>query len=595
MRNISHINEKVSFDEILNGSFGNYSGLNQLGGRKEKNEGLLNENTKIDLKEIKYKNLPLKNDREDKNDEFEKENKEKEKIRRSMLIYSNEDVFSWKKLYETYGNLITVSKKIGKIKGKLVPHNTIKRRLKEVLMDKFEHWYDKYQLSGKYSWEDIRLWKIKYENLHNFGAIEEYIKENIDPNGPHEDTIRKCVKKYLSQILETDYDKWLEKHHERKPYKYEREDYLHWKELYEELGSLKDVRERLRNEKNDPPDAITIRNGLKSILGDKYEEWKNKFARKTFEIEEIEEWKRLYEKYGSIGKVSDLTGHDAKAMKKHLNELLGKKFNDWYEKHYVHHSIKYTDNEIADWKSLFEELGSFPAVSAEIEPILRKYISPSVIRKTVKKYLGDKGINYNNWLNEFSLSDNIVDIGKKIHQIIEYYFMVNFRSTDAYIFYEITPSMEIDDLFRIDNSIIYPQSAGISLFGVNIVNIDYLFSTNPARLYPKMYKNYHSKEMLLLIVTLTAKLKGYSIPLDVPYKKNIKIIDIDDFFKIFTFDISIEQKIRDAIKLAKKAPYSPNAYEELKNLAKSANKQLKFNFGNRKDQQKNFNQIYLRI
>jgi len=301
-------------------------------------------------------------------------------------------------------------------------------------------------------------------------------------------------------------------------------------------------------------------------------------------------WKNIYEKYGSIGKVSELTGHDVKAIKKHLRELMGNHFKSWYEKYYIHHSTIYTDSDVTDWKSLFEELWSYPAVSNEIKDTLGINIRPSVIRRRIKKYLETRDINYNNWLDEFSLSDNIVDIGKKIHQIIEYYFMLNFKDTDIFVFYEITPSVDAK-LFRIDNSLIYPKSIGKKVFNKLIINLDYLFSTCLARLYPKMYKGYHSEDMLLLVVMLIDKPKNYSIPLDIPHKENIKLIDIDFFLELFDFDNSIKKNIIYAIQLAKKAPYSLNAYNELKEIANSAKMELKLNFGNRKDQQFRYNEI----
>ncbi len=517
-----------------------------------------------------------------------------------MTKYSDDEVLEWKDLYEIYGNLSFVSRIYEESMNKKVPINTIKRRLKELLGNKFKNWYEKYKLMGKYSWEDAKKWKELFENLHTFRAVEDYLKDNIDSNGPFENIIRKYIKKYITHILGKDYIKWFEKYHAREPYKYNKQNYLHWKELYENLGNLKAVREQLRNEINgNPPDAITIRKGLRLIIGEKYEEWKSIFVKKPFSTEEIEEWKRLYEKYGSIGKVSDFTRHDTKAIKKHLRQLLDKKFDDWYQKYYIHHSTKYKIKEITEWKLLFEELGSFPVVSSKIESILGMYVRPSIVRRRVKNYLEDKGINYDKWLEEFSLSDNIVDIGKKIHQILEYYFILNFKNIDIPVFYEITPSMESDDLFRVDNSIIYPQSVGTTLtrlpFTIKVINIDYLFSNNPTRLYPKMYKNYHNVKMLLIIVTLISKITNYYIPLDVPYKESIKVINIDEFFKTFSFNSNIENKMRDAIELAKKAPYSPNAYNKLKKIAKFANKQLKINFGRRSDQQQKFNSILEKI
>ena len=168
--------------------------------------------------------------------------------------------------------------------------------------------------------------------------------------------------------------------------------------------------------------------------------------------------------------------------------------------------------------------------------------------------------------------------------------MLNFKDTDIFVFYEITPSKDAK-LFRIDNSLIYPNSIGKKVFDKLIINLDYLFSTNLARLYPKMYKGYHSEDMLLLIVMLIGKPKNYSIPLDVSHIENVKLVDINFFLKIFDFDDSIKKKIIYAINLAKKAPYDQMAYNELKEIASSANRKLKLTFGNRKDQQLGYNEI----
>ncbi len=505
--------------------------------------------------------------------------------------FNEKDVKYWKILFEKYGNFSMVVEKFRENTGKIVSDFTVRRKLKDFLINNYENWYKKYQLSGKYSWEDARSWRKLYESLHSFKKVESFIKEKVDPNGPIEKTIREYIKKYINRILGENYDKWVERYHKTEPYKYNKKNYFYWKKLYEKFGSLKGVKEHLAKKLSDTaPDPATIRIGLRPLLGQKYEIWKSKFAKKLFVEKEITYWKSLYEKYGSIGKISELTGHDFKVIKKHLRGLMGKHFNNWYEKYYIHHSTIYTDSEVSDWKSLFEMLGSYPAVSNEINDILDINIRPSVIRRKVKKYLETLDINYNNWLAKFSLSDNIVDIGKKIHQIIEYYFMLNFKDTDIFVFYEITPSKEAK-LFRIDNSLIYPKSIGKRVFNKLIINLDYLFSTNLARLYPKMYKGYHSEDMLLLIVMLIDKPKNYSIPLDVPYRENVKLIDINFLLKLLDFDDCMKKKIIYAINLGKKAPYSPMACEELKEIANSANRKLKLNFGNRKDQQLRYNEI----
>jgi len=52
--------------------------------------------------------------------------------------------------------------------------------------------------------------------------------------------------------------------------------------------------------------------------------------------------------------------------------------------------------------------------------------------------------------------------------------MLNFKNSEIFAFYEITPSIKAG-LFRIDNSLIYAKSMGKNIFNKLIINIDYLF------------------------------------------------------------------------------------------------------------------------
>lgn len=164
--------------------------------------------------------------------------------------FSEEDVKYWKILFEKYGNLTRVVEKFREYTGKFVSDFTVRQKLKDLLLNKYEKWHKKYQLSGKYSWEDARLWKNLYESLHSFKKVESFIKEEFDPIGPFETTIREYLKKYMNRILGENYDKWVERYHKTEPYKYNKKDYIYWKKLYEKLGSLKEVRVHLAKDIN---------------------------------------------------------------------------------------------------------------------------------------------------------------------------------------------------------------------------------------------------------------------------------------------------------------------------------------------------------
>jgi len=131
----------------------------------------------------------------------------------SISKFSVEDVKYWKILFEKYGNFSIVVEKFREYTGKIVSGFTVRRKLKDLFVNNFEIWYKKYKLSGKYSWEDARLWKNLYESLHSFKKVESFIKEEVDPNGPFEKTIREYLKKYINRILGENYDKWVERYH----------------------------------------------------------------------------------------------------------------------------------------------------------------------------------------------------------------------------------------------------------------------------------------------------------------------------------------------------------------------------------------------
>ncbi len=284
------------------------------------------------------------------------------------MVYRKDFVIVCKELYEKYGNLTRVVEEFKSITGERVSDNTIKRWLKVYLKQGFSSWYNKYKLMGNYSWEDARNWKELYEQYGSYKSVELLIKQNSDITGPHEITIRDYVYKYITQVLEQNYDEWIKNSNiNLGNTRYNINDFLYWKNLYETVGSLREVRNQLRIETNEnPPDAMTIRNGLRNILGNNYDNWLKEYAKKSIDDEEIDRCKELFEEKGTYDAVRRKTGHDTKVLRKHFKKNLGNAYDNWYDKHSKHHLRKYDENEVLEWVSLFEEFGSFPSVSSEI-------------------------------------------------------------------------------------------------------------------------------------------------------------------------------------------------------------------------------------
>ncbi len=511
------------------------------------------------------------------------------------MVYSKDYAKICKDLYEKYGNLTKVVEEFFLITGVRVADNTIKRWLKYYLDQKFPYWYNKYKLMGNYSWEDARNWKKLYEQFGSFRAVEELIKQDFDSDSPYESIIRDYVYKYITQVLEQNFEEWINNYNTNiGNTKYKKVDFFYWKNLYETFGSLREVRNQLQIETNEnPPDAMTIRNGLRNIMGNNYDNWLKEHAKKSIDDEEIKRCKELFEEEGTYNAVRKKTGHDTKVLRKHFKKNLGDDYNNWYDMHSKHHLRKYNENEILEWTLLFEELGSFPSVSSVIIDTYGTKVSPSVIRKTIKRYFEENGVDYQEWLIEFSLSENLVLIGKLIHQILELYFMLNFKERNLLAFYEVNPNLDINDLVRVDNSLIINQKLinflNLDISGnIIIINIDYILSPNIRRLYPKLRKGYHNENVLLIIVPIVSEISSLEIPLDIDYKENIKIINVDYFFRLMNFDYELLDNVNYAISLAKRAPYSPSAFNELSNMAERAKNELKNKFGTRSIQQKEF-------
>lgn len=65
--------------------------------------------------------------------------------------------------------------------------------------------------------------------------------------------------------------------------------------------------------------------------------------------------------------------------------------------------INYTDNELEQWKLLYEKLGSFKKVATHLKTSELRYAAPQTIKKNLNVYVPKLGLNFEEWCNEHRL------------------------------------------------------------------------------------------------------------------------------------------------------------------------------------------------
>ena len=109
--------------------------------------------------------------------------------------------------------------------------------------------------------------------------------------------------------------------------------------------------------------------------------------------------------------------------------------------------------------------------------------------------------------------------------------------------------------------------------------IDYTLSTNEEIIKSKCLKGYQGKKKVLLIVSLFAGSSNpIPIPQDIPYKKNVFILDMNSWIRLFRFqndDSSIDE-IRKIISLTKYATYDDVKMKKLLKVSQMYEAYIKF-------------------
>jgi len=216
-------------------------------------------------------------------------------------------------MYEDIGSLSEVMNNLDRPKD----YSTMVERIKERLDDRginYKNWLEENKQS-KYSSQDVREWKWLYEKIGSFTEVSNYWGNQCGIY-PDPKTIKKNIEDLFENVSDKkDFNKWVQKFKKRKAY-YTEKEISSWRKLYEQFGNYLDVEDYLKNKYGEGPTIETISKHIKTLLDKQnidYENWHSKYGResstrfkKIYSDEEVKNWIKLFENYGTFSKVSDI-------------------------------------------------------------------------------------------------------------------------------------------------------------------------------------------------------------------------------------------------------------------------------------------------
>ena len=478
-------------------------------------------------------------------------------------------------LYEEIGSIRAICRKLEQ-EGYIYERRKLKSKLEKKFEQEgrdFERWfnqYKKYQRGIYYKDSEIDTWISMYEKIGNFSEISRILTSN-DKNGPDDKTITKRIREKL--VYEgRDFDSWkshfksVNTSHFLPNYNYS--DAKEWKKFYEKQGSYRSVAEIIGVGHH------TIKKYI-SQLSDKeewdFERWEEKYSsgRYKYDEQDLELWIQLYEEFGSFLAISSFLAQnfnqspDSKNIKKRLLELFrsrGWDFNEWIEINKA--EGLYSNNDVLEWKTLYEELGNFTAVSNFFNEKFGEGPDPTTVKNRLKSLSIQEGWNFKKWTISF-YNDNSKRhylIGKYIHWILECLFIEYTIKHDLKGFFEIMPNRLNGSLKSVDNVLFKSP--------FNIINIDYTISTYKRVFLNKCKKGYQSLNRRLILVSLnTDNIEDLLRNNKYPYKENVKIFDTNKFAKYMKYYGNYLENYYDAIGIMKES-FTDDFF--LKKLVKTA-------------------------
>ncbi|MFX0098557.1 MAG: hypothetical protein ACFFCS_03180, partial [Candidatus Hodarchaeota archaeon] len=192
-------------------------------------------------------------------------------------------------------------------------------------------------------------------------------------------------------------------------------------------------------------------------------------------------------------------------------------------------------------------------------------------------------------------SDICSEIGRHLHIICELIFLKFTREKGCRSYYEVLVnknSMHRQDFKnrRCDNSIIvddnFTKLSAESLNlcnnnpNIRLVNIDYYLGNSERSAVNHCQRGYQGDNKMLILVPTNAKGKQ-NPPKDIPYRKNVRIINPEEFTRFLGLKGNLKKEFISMVKLAKDAAWKEETYlEKLRKIAKESKEILKnkYNF-----------------
>jgi len=446
----------------------------------------------------------------------------------------------------------------------------------------------------KYSRADIKWWKNLYEKFGSYNSVKNYIKEVIG-KGPADTTIKDRLQ-ILAMEEKWDFNIWekrfkrnikLQIHHEK--------EVEYWIKIYEEVGSFNGVSKYLTNIYGKTISGSNIKRRIKRKFfreGRGFYKWEKKFRvdnpttfRPIYTDQEVNDWVKLFERIGYFNGVSnylkskkDGMGPDSavikyRILKKFERERIDSK--SWHKKYQIikngQFEKAYKEREVFEWRSLYEELGSFNAICNYLKMISSERVPchHTIIRRLQQKFANEDK-DFNEWVITFfnSNHERANKIGQFAHIIIELIFIQFCLKGGLKGYYEISPSLDRDTI--VDNALVDLNS------GIKMICIDYTISKIHKNLFEKLSKKYQSDDRALIIVALTSD-KKIKIPQNYPkrLKRNARIMRSEEFAHFMNYDGDLLKRYENAVELSKNALFNDNAYKILERESKRSKSKLK--------------------
>lgn len=498
------------------------------------------------------------------------------------LLESSKFLAKCERFYEEIGSMRAVCRKLEQ-EG----YQIDRKRLRSMLEQKFdkegrdfEIWLSenkKYQRGVHYTDTEVETWINMYERIGSFPEISNILTNRAETGPDYKTIIKRIEERFIKE--DRDFVSWKANYrrintgHFLPNYDYS--DAIEWMKLYEKQGSYRSVANIIGVGHH------TIKKYISQLaLKEKWnlEEWEEKYSKGCIKYndEDIRLWIDLYEDLGSFLAISKFLEQnseqspDSKNIKKRLLEYFESKswnFDEWTE--FNRKEGLYTKEDVIEWKSLYEELGNFTAVSRYLHDKNGESPDPTTIKNRLKNFFSRNKWNFKKWTINF-YNDNSKRhylIGKYIHWILECLFIEFTLKHDKKGFFEIKPNRINGSMKSVDNVLLKSQ--------FNIINIDYTISTHKKVFLNKCKKGYQSPNRRLILVSLNIDFEDDILHNKrYPYKQNVNIFNVNDFVHYIKYYGNYLENYIDAIKIMKESFTDDFFLEKLRKIAKEARLKL---------------------